>query len=52
LQKPADDERHKTRRETNCGRAQAIQSDPREEDPLLSEPVTQSPGDQGQGRER
>ena len=25
---------------------------PREEDPLLSEPVTQSAGDQGQGRER
>jgi hypothetical protein len=52
LQEPADDERGETRRETNCGRAQAIESDPREEDPLLSEPVTQSTGDQGQGRER
>ena len=52
LQEPADDERRETRRETNRGRAQAIESDPREEDPLLSEPVTQSAGDQGQGRER
>ena len=47
LQEPADDERGETRRETNRGRAQAIESDPREEDPLLSEPVTQSAGDQG-----
>src|SRR6516164_10496342 len=52
LQKPADDKRRETGRETNRGRAQAIQSDPREEDPLLSEPVTQSASDQGQGRER
>jgi hypothetical protein len=52
LHEPADDERGETRRETNRGRAQAIDSDPREEDPLLSEPVTQSARDQSQGRER
>jgi hypothetical protein len=52
LQQPANDERRETGRETNRGCAQAIESDPREEDPLLSEPVTQSAGDQGQGRER
>lgn len=52
LQEPADDERGETRRETHRGRAEAIESDPREEDPLLSEPVTQSAGHQGQGRER
>ena len=44
LQESANDERGETRRETNRGRAQAIESDPREEDPLLSEPVTQSVG--------
>ena len=32
--------------------AEAIERDPREEDPPLSEPVTQSAGDQNQGRER
>ena len=52
LQEPADDERGETRRETDRGHAQTIESDPREEDPLLSKPVTQSAGDQGQGRER
>ena len=52
LQEPADDQWGETRRKTNCSRAQAKESDPSEEDPLLSEPVTQSAGDQGQGRER
>ena len=44
LQEPADDERRETRSETNRDRAQAIETDPREEDPLLSEPVAQSAG--------
>jgi hypothetical protein len=41
-----------TLRETNSGRAQALRERSRGEDPILSEPVTPSAGDQGQGRER
>ena len=52
LQEPADDERRETWCESDHDRAQAIKSDPCEEDPLLPEPITQSPGDQGQGHER
>ncbi len=52
MQEAADDQRHETRRETNRDRAQAVESDPPEEDPRLSEPITQSAGDQSQGRER
>jgi len=52
LQEPADDEQSETRRESNRGRAQTIECDPREEDPFLSESVTQSAGYQGHGRER